>query len=437
VSPTRSKASLIIVVVAMAGVACVWLLRGGPQERSRYSDDPDSSVTDRNDPASRPSQNDKPIPPTQITVEGLVVASQTDEPVAGARVTLRFSEGEPQSTKTERDGTYRFQVHIAPSSVSVTLRPKESSTGATASVGTRSIPSPDQDNTIRLDFRLTLKHDVTLSGVISDNRGSPVSGASFKVVRIPSELENPRIEFRIGTGSGVGGTYQLKAQLPLGSYEVVSTAPGFGWYEGKFEFSKNDIGRTYILDITLSRLSSMTGRVLSPNGQVVPNARVRLVIKYVEDGMKWSAEGTSTTDETGRFSIEVDTEGEVTITVTHPRYSTLTKQLGHTSSFNKTTELDLEFEALRTGVTYSGTLTDSSGRPIVPDKMILGKSTSDIDDPELSIHIPVAEDGSFSVTLKEGVTYGFYIRKAGYKTLRIDPVTASNINTLKFRMEPR
>lgn len=245
------------------------------------------------------------IRPGEVTLLNLVLASKTSlvgqvvlrtskAPVEGALVTVRDS-----TTLTDAAGKYTISgVDVGPQWVRVTP-PWGGLTSLNANVAAGDLPSEQ-------NFRIPAP--ASLSGVVQDDTGAPLSGVS--VVVVPDdvvldvrtvgteELPDPQIGGRVQSkASGAfhfesltGAKRLLLAALPLDS----SQSPAFN----RSVFLKEGEARTGLV-LTLADGGSVRGRVITKDGEA-PIALAEVVVE-TKVGKRWGRWSTTQTNANGEF----------------------------------------------------------------------------------------------------------------------------------------
>ncbi len=112
-------------------------------------------------------------------------------------------------------------------------------------------------------------------GLVLNDRGEPVSGASLQLQRERNvDLDRPRMDFvdeaYSETKSGEDGHYELFGQMERARYRLHVTA------REHFPTNTEDLGRGEPVDVELLRRSRILGNVLMPDWMRSRNLRVRL-----------------------------------------------------------------------------------------------------------------------------------------------------------------
>jgi protocatechuate 3,4-dioxygenase beta subunit len=165
------------------------------------------ALTARAQPAR---ENASTLPPQTRSISGRVVADDTGDPIANARVTLSPATAGAPVVLTDRDG--RFALTAAAARVRLTA--SKSSYGH-QELAVTSVEAP---------LELRLRRAAAISGRVVDEFGDPLAGARVVVERATPELGPQRTI--VATGSTDDrGDYRI-GSLPPGAVVVVTTTRG-------------------------------------------------------------------------------------------------------------------------------------------------------------------------------------------------------------------
>jgi protocatechuate 3,4-dioxygenase beta subunit len=133
-----------------------------------------------------------------------------------------------------------------------------------------------------VDLELVLIHGATVRGQVVDPSGAPIGGASIRAEDETGIVEEIFGESRLDVQSDTDGRFVLRA-LPPGAWTIVGRADGF--LEARSErLELADRQGTDGLELVLERGMSISGRVLWPEGQPAPAAKVSLHIPLDPSG---------------------------------------------------------------------------------------------------------------------------------------------------------
>ncbi|MEW9668637.1 carboxypeptidase-like regulatory domain-containing protein [Ammoniphilus sp. 3BR4] len=131
-----------------------------------------------------------------------------------------------------------------------------------------------------------------IKGRIVDHVGTPISGASVKLQKYSNELETVLTK--------LDGSYNFSDVIPSGSihgYSILVSAEGYS-NGGSNDWVSVRSGLTTTVDLTLNKLSTITGRVVDDLGSPISGASITL------DGIYNNLDKYGiTTDKYGYYSI--------------------------------------------------------------------------------------------------------------------------------------
>ena len=160
-------------------------------------------------------------------------------------------------------------------------------------------------------LRIELERGTTVEGRVVDGDGLPVPGARVSVRSTASAAETSMS----GTLTDADGHYRQES-APTGDAEITAWHPSQGRAERKVQLAS---GANHV-DLTLSRLGSVSGRVLGPGGEPVAGAMVRGQHDHGGDVPFMASAGS---DEDGTFLLYLG-PGEVRLSAFAPGYAETT-----------------------------------------------------------------------------------------------------------------
>lgn len=234
---------------------------------------------------SQPVTKSDPIPiGPASSIEGRVVASETNEPIADIPVSAYFHEGGTvyeADAPTNTNGDYHIsRVPAGVFDIRVRLNHEQSKTWLPA---TKTITTgPGQD---LMEQNLSLSHGAMIVGkILESGSDRPLAGASV-------EARTVQARNRIYLGnSDAKGEYTLR--LPPGTYRLkINAARVIGSFDPTVSMGDTTVedGKTYTRDFALASKSpeaaarSITGHVVDQQGQPVARASI-LVWNHSEAG---------------------------------------------------------------------------------------------------------------------------------------------------------
>ncbi|RDY67621.1 PEGA domain-containing protein, partial [Halobacillus trueperi] len=343
--------------------------------------------------------------PSPGMIEGQVLDAFGEFPLSGAVVQLFPAQSliPVANAVTDQDGFYSFSG-VAPGEYTVTA----SLTGyARGAVGATVI-----ENQVTIADIFLIPNPASISGTVTSNNGSPIQGATVRVVG-----QNETV---LGTGvTAFDGSYVI-GNLPPGSHTVIFSAAGFG---------------SVVIGVILSQGEEETGvdAVLQPNpgaiaGIVFDLATERgivgadLVIRRVI-GDTSIVVATTTADSDGRYTVSGLSPGLYTITASAIGYGPNTVAV--VVEPDVTESVDIPLTSL-TG-SLEGQVLDSDGFPITE----LGISIQIFDEKGQLVETLLADNlGEFTVlNLKPG-NYRVVVSAPGYETAAVSAIITAGQTTM-------
>lgn len=295
-------------------------------------------------------------------VNGLVVNSGNNAPVAGAQVTL-FTVGGTLTTTTGSDGRYEVARVLQGN---VVVQVIDNATGLRG----RSSGGIGQSGST-LTLNVTLAAVGTLNGIVRRNDGvTIVAGAQVGINRQLAGLPTT-------TTTDAQGRYSFD-YVPLGDFTV--TASDAGGDRGDATGRINTINETQNLDIVMNGLGRVVVTVLDASGSPLGNASVTL-----NSLTRFGGSFNGRTQPDGTIAFEAVLAGNFNVTATNPA-NTLSRTVNGTVARGATTQISIQ---LGRG-TVTGRITDPNNQFVAGAQITL-----------------TAADGTFTTTSAADGTYSF------------------------------
>ncbi|MFQ3545546.1 carboxypeptidase regulatory-like domain-containing protein [Halobacillus rhizosphaerae] len=343
--------------------------------------------------------------PSPGMIEGQVLDAFGEFPLSGAVVQLFPAQSliPVANAVTDQDGFYSFSG-VAPGEYTVTA----SLTGyARGAVGATVI-----ENQVTIADIFLIPNPASISGTVTSNDGSPIQGATVRVV--------DQNETVLGTGvTAFDGSYVI-GNLPPGSHTVIFSASGFG---------------SVVIGVILSQGEEETGvdAVLQPNpgaiaGVVFNSATEQgiigadLVIRRVI-GDTSIVVATTTADSDGRYMVSGLSSGLYTVTASATGYGPNTVAV--VVEADVTERVDVPLTSL-TG-SLEGQVLDSEGLPIMEQ----GISIQIFDEQGRLVETLLADNlGGFTVLNLEPGNYRVVVSAPGYETASVSAIITAGQTTM-------
>jgi len=279
-------------------------------------------------------------------LEVLVTESGMNKPLEGARVYV-YDQRRRQSYsgRTGDDGVGR--IRLLPG---VYQSPDAYKQGFTSNRNQQAITA-EEGVTKRLELKL--KPLPTIAGIVRDNNGEPIEGATLQVCPMGGRETRSDAEGKYQVKWDLGGAVDER-QVPLlvcryveGNQAVIVSIP---------EGAKT-------LDINLKPGVIVIGKVVNPDGKGIDNARIRIMLRQTMWGSTMSRESIGT-DAEGNFEIKA-------IPVEH-RYELTFNAVGYGSKRLEVHADDALKNLLKVGeltlpvanLAVSGLVVDTQGNPL-------------------------------------------------------------------------
>jgi protocatechuate 3,4-dioxygenase beta subunit len=305
---------------------------------------------------------------TSASISGRVVDS-AGNPIEGASVTARGSgQSFIHAASTAEDGSYTIDG-LAAGSYTLEFSKSGSSFltqylgGTSSSQGATVLTVALGDSLTHKD--MTLPSAASISGRVVDAAGNPIDGVSVNASSTSSGSGNTR--------TSADGTYTISG-LVAGSYTLQFSKPGT-YPTQYFGGTSSSQGATVLTvapgdalrltDMTLLTVALISGRVVDGAGN--PIAGVSVSASSTSGGY-----GSAQTAADGTYKVDGLAAGSYTLQFSKWRSSYVSRYLGGTSSAQGATVLTVaagdalanKDMTLPTGASISGTVRDSSGKPL-------------------------------------------------------------------------
>ncbi|MBN9654118.1 carboxypeptidase regulatory-like domain-containing protein [Halobacillus sp. GSS1] len=328
------------------------------------------------------------------TVQGGVLNAADESPLSGAVVQLFPAQSliPVANAVTDETGFYSFSS-VAPGEYVVTATLTGYARGA---VGATVI-----ENEVTMADLFLISNPASISGTVRSSEGSPIQGATVRVID-----DN---EIVLGTGiTGLDGTYFI-GNLPPGSHEVIFSASGFGTVVSAVILSPGE--EETGVDATLqANPGAISGRVFdSSTDEAIAGAD--LVVRRVIGDSSFIV-ASSTTDSSGRYTIAGLSPGLYTITASAVGYGPRTFAV--VVAANQVSRVDIPL-VQSTGL-LAGEVVDSDGMPIT----IQGISVQIFDQQGRIVETLLADNfGEFSVLNLAPGSYRVVVSAPGYQAASV------------------
>ncbi|MDQ3815717.1 MAG: carboxypeptidase regulatory-like domain-containing protein, partial [Armatimonadota bacterium] len=297
-------------------------------------------------------------PPVVLTsgaiVQGRVVDQESGAPLPDVRIASSRAEAYFMGD-TDKQGRYTLRVPPGPNQIYIMgmpmgyLEPEQGNAGRLIDVEVK------KGETKTINFRL--KKGLTIAGTAQDTEGKPATGAT---IRVMMRGDNDFGDFHRHT-SEVDAT---------GKWTIINLKPGKARLitEGEWQIvtpREIDVPVRGPITVTLRRvpLLHVKGRVVSPDGQPIAEATVKLMICIpTSDTSSLCPTEEVETDAAGQFSHPVERrDARVSLTVEKPGYRYVSG--GHVSKTGEAFEVtDAILQPL--GGVLKGRVIDTKGAPV-------------------------------------------------------------------------
>jgi len=266
---------------------------------------------------------------------------------------------------------------------------------------------------------------------VQDETGSPVRAGSYYFL---TERSKNAPDFREGAQWSSGwaneeGRFEFPVDEP-GRITLHVHAPGY--LPREVDFDPPQGGGQGRLDVVLKAgPSTLVGQVTGPGGQPLPDILVNATIKNREPGRLLPDISLRETDVNGRFSIIGLTDEIWSVSVRHPGYLPVAKELKLHAGENR---LDLRLEH---GLEVEGRIVNLAGQPVPAAWPSLEPDPAD-DPSALGFGGDASDDaGHFLISGVSPGRYRLQIRKQGYLEPASVPVllTDRSVRGIEIRLD--
>ena len=305
------------------------------------------------------------LPPSG-RVEGRITDSLTGAGVAGAEVTLVAGTANtlsPVSCVTGVDGRYALD-HVSPGPILLFAAKAAGLPGGLVRPGALGGPEGSRQGRCSSSTRPSSR-DASPTGRVADESGQPVAYATLAFADPGRRSEGEETAL-----TGTDGTYRVEG-LRETTYEVWIQAPGYAPptadEEARLEVPQGVVEVRH--DFVLARGATVSGIVTDPHGAPVRGARVEVQARGDRSLRERVQDLVAVTAPTGRWRISgVPPRVEVVVRAEHDEWirtesAPLRLSPGHEE------EVRL---ALGAGVSLSGVVTDTNGRPVAEARVRWG-----------------------------------------------------------------
>ncbi len=340
------------------------------------------------------------------TVRGLVVDAQGN-PVEGAEVRAKAAKRELIQIFASRDSGPADAVSAADGSFALEDRsPGEALDLTVSHPGYGPASTPGVAVPREAPVRVVLQATSRVSGRAVDPDGKPVAGAGIYL----SELEAQSVEgdsFLSPSGRSHRGVTDDEGGFVLddvspGPISLRGEAPGR--QPAKLESLEVKAGQDLAgLEVVLPPAAAVEGKVLSPDGQPVPDATVSVAQPAQNDLPSFSSLRAAT-DGDGWYRLDGISPGKQTLEARAEGYRRAVREI---EAPPRTTTLDFELER---GLEVSGRVVDDGGNPVPGAQILLSAGRFSVDAPRALSEA----DGSFRLSGLQDGTYMLRAAKDGY-----------------------
>jgi hypothetical protein len=298
-----------------------------------------------------------------------------------------FSPGMEASATTGPDGSFTLSG-LASGPVMVMVRKEDEFISER-----RSLTAPGRDVVVqvpgggritgRVVDKATNKPLTQFQAGISMSRG----GAGFMTMAPP--------QLRDFTSDD--GSFALE-NVPTGALTVVANAPGYA--SSSLNVTVEEGKALSDVELQLDAGVRLIGRVTGPDGSPLSDVSVSVAPSSSGSFATRGVEISATTDANGEYAVESMQAGEESMTFTHPKYVTVTKDV---TLKGRETKLDVQLSA---GQRVTGIVVTESGAPVAEAEVQAGRAGS-------GERARTNANGAFEMEAMPAGRYRFTARKAG------------------------
>lgn len=303
-------------------------------------------------------------------------------------VNINFREPSSETVTTDSNGAYTIP-NLAAGMYHVTLA-VDYDFPETAANAVRNVTVKAGRTTDAVD--LTLVEGAVISGTVTDRD----TGEALGNVHITAKPDIANVRYYSGLAiSGTDGSFKIRcAPGDFGLW--AATPPGYVVEQGGRIISASDGGNIDDIHFTFSRGTTVTGRVLKPDGRHAPHVEVSCPI------FQGGWQGSVMTDENGRFSIPgLENNKEISIRISDEKNRL---SLNTFALIQEGKELELTLEQYSTA-TVRGRIVNEAGEAVSGVAITYSKQLGFPNDEHRSVHASITsveavsdKDGYFTVS---------------------------------------
>ncbi len=238
-------------------------------------------------------------------IDGLVIDAKTKKGIKSARIEMKNANMGVGYYERETDGGGRFRIDdFIPH---VTYRIEITATGYVTHVATGPVTAGE--------YRVELRKESILEGIVKSRRGEPLKGIEVKLIRQGRYYERESgdaNEKPLISATNENGSYRFE-KLPAGSYIVAFSGAGYITETARIKNIKE--GESFALPMIMTRPAMIEGTVMI-EGLDIPAIGVDVSLS---GGVTYSG----TTFQDGSFRLEDVKPGTYKVSVTHQGFYTL------------------------------------------------------------------------------------------------------------------
>ena len=404
VMPALVVGSVLLVVIGGFGVTHAERSGDGNKAHARKETEPAND-----EPGAKSGDPAKPEAPAGAGRLVLrAAAAETGEPIEGVSIAYRgrFGDKSQQGTVTTgEDGT--AAIEWAPGATVHSL-------WFTAG-GSKLVPIhirwDDQRHPVELPAikELRFERGTTIGGIVQDEGGHPIVGATVEVYGLPTEYEGSNHNFAMGeTATDAQGRWHLDvAPKDASRVWVFVKHPRYRPRAGEDVAS---LGRDSV--IVLKKGLNVTGQIVDAAGRPVKGARA------VMGRQTWNSPPATTTDAKGAFSLEHCDRGPTIITVQAEGFA---PQIRDVLVEERTPSVVIRLTEPASIV--RGKVVDVEGKPVIGAFVAADTWRGHR---SIQFRVDTDQDGRFAWRNAPGDVVRYDIGHEGYMASRQLPLTASD-----------